>query len=100
MPEQERFERLARLEVHYENMNNDISDLRKNVKEELENLKKESREDMRAIKEALLKIQEQTSSWKNIFWGVTITVTVIGGIFQWVLSYFGLNFGQLLRGKE
>jgi hypothetical protein len=99
MPEQERFERLARLEVHYENMNNDISELRKNCREEIESIRRESREDMKAIKDALFKIQEQTSTWKNILWGIILASTTILGAIQWVLHYFGFDAKSLFIGK-
>jgi hypothetical protein len=62
-----------------------------NISEELKELKDSYKEDMSEIKSCLLAIQEQTSTWKNIFWGITLTLTAVFTLVQWLFHIIGFD---------
>ena len=99
MPEQERGERLTRLEVYYETMEKDVAEFRKEHRRDIEDIKRNYSKDMEAIRKGLAKIEEQTSTWKNILWGIILASTTILGAIQFVLHYFGFDVKSLFVGK-
>lgn len=80
-------ERIAVLEFHF-----------KTIKEDFEEHKREYKEDMNEIKRCLRNIEDQTSSWKNFFWGITTAVSfvwvVLSGIFHWLGLDIAHIFGK------
>lgn len=86
MPEQDFIHRLAVLEEQYRNTSKDI-----------EELKEQYRDDMQDIKNCLHLIQMQTSTWKNVFWGISIAVTAMLGGLHWLLDLVGIDFKNLFH---
>ena len=80
-------ERIAVLEYHF-----------RAIKEDFEELKKDYKEDMGEIKRCLRSIEDQTSSWKNFFWGITTAVSfvwvVLSGLFHWLGIDIAHLFGK------
>jgi len=80
MPENNTNERIAKLELHHQYLSDELKELKDTYKE-----------DMAEIKTCLLAIQEQTSSWKHIFWGITIALTAVFTVIQYIFGLFNFD---------
>lgn len=69
-----------------------LEEQHRNTSKDIEELKEQYREDVQVIKDCLHTIQTQTSTWKNVFWGISIAVTFILGSVHWLLEFLGIDF--------
>ena len=91
----ELLERIVKLETQQTMFNKSIDELKAYLVHELNEtnehtdaLFKELQVTLHDIKTSIDKVEEQTAKWKNIFWGVVITVSFFVGIYQEVSKYF------------
>jgi len=91
----ELLERIVKLETQQLMFTKSIYDLKSYLVQEISEtnertdaLFKELQVTLHDIKTSIDKVEEQTAKWKNIFWGVVITVSFFIGLYQEVSKYF------------
>jgi hypothetical protein len=91
----ELLERIVKLETQQLMFTKSIDDLKSYLVQEISEtnehtdaLFKELQVTLHDIKTSIDKVEEQTAKWKNIFWGVVITVSFFIGLYQEVSKYF------------